>query len=77
MIVSEISSHVHKCSHKYGIEIPTLIAHAKGLDKNNGNYYWTESTITEITNIGISFALLEEGQKDSTRLDQSKQAHRL
>ena len=37
MIVSAVSSRVRKCSHKYGIDIPTSIAHAKSIDMKNGN----------------------------------------
>ena len=44
VIVSEVSLRVRKYSHKYGIDIPTSIAHAKRLDGNNGNIYWTDAT---------------------------------
>ena len=63
VIVSEVSLRVWKYSHKYGIDIPTSIAHAKGLDKKNGNFYWMDSTTKEMKNIVIMFNFMEEGQK--------------
>ena len=35
MIVSAVSSRVRNCSHKYGIEIPTSIAHTKIINLKN------------------------------------------
>ena len=44
MIMSAVSSRVRKCSHKYGIEIPSSIAHAKRVDLKNGKICgWMQS----------------------------------
>ena len=61
--MSSVSSRVRKCSHKYGIEIPTSIAHAKRIDLKNGNNLWMDAITKEMTNVGIAFTILDEGKK--------------
>ena len=61
--MSTVSSRVRKCSHKYGIEIPTSIAHAKGIDPKNGFFLWMDAITKEMTNVGIAFTILDEGKK--------------
>ena len=63
MIVSAVSSRVRKCSHKYGIYIPTSIAHAKRIDLKNGKHLWMDAIKKEMTNVGIAFTILDEGKK--------------
>ena len=58
-----VSSRVRKCSHKYGIEIPTSISHAKMIDLKNGNNLWMDAITKEMTNVGIAFTILYEGKK--------------
>ena len=62
--MSAISSRARKCSHKYGIEISTSIAHAKRIDLKNGNNFWMDAITKETTNVGIAFTILNEGKKD-------------
>ena len=52
-----------KCLHRYGIEIPTSIAHAKRIDLKNGNNFWMNAITKEMTNVGIAFTILDEGKK--------------
>ena len=61
--MSAVSSRVRKCSHKYGIEIPTSIAHAKRIDMKNGNNVWMNAITKEMTNVGIAFTIIDEGKK--------------
>ena len=61
--MSAVSSRVRKCSHKYGIEIPTSIAHAKRIDLKNGNNFWMDAITKEMTNVGIELMILNEGKK--------------
>ena len=56
-------SRVRKCSHKYGIEIPTSITHAKLIDQKNGNHFWTDAILKEIKNFSIAFTILDLGKK--------------
>ena len=58
--MSAVSSRVRKFSHKYGFEIPSSISHAKKLDENNGNTFWTDGIRKEMMNVGIAFVLLEQ-----------------
>ena len=61
--MSAVSSRVKNCSHKYGIEIPTSIAHARGIDTKNGNNFWMDAITKEMTNVGITFTILDEDKK--------------
>ena len=63
IIVSEVSLRVRRCSHKYEIEVPTSIASAKKIDEKNGDDFWEKVIKKEMTNIGISFSILSEGEK--------------
>ena len=63
MIVFAVSSRVRKFSHKYGIEIPTSISHAKRIDLKNGNNLWMDAITKEMTNVGIAFTILDESKK--------------
>ena len=61
--MSAVSLRARKCSHKYGIEIPTSIAHAKRIDLKNGNNFWMDAITNEITNVVIAFTILDKGKK--------------
>ena len=61
--MSAVSSRVRKCSHKYGIEIPTSITHAKRIDQKNENTFWTDAILKEMKNVGIAFTILDLGNK--------------
>ena len=61
--MSAVSSRVTKCSHKYGIEIPTYITHATQTDQKNGNTFWTDAILKEMKNVGIAFTILDLGKK--------------
>ena len=50
-------------THKYGIEIPTSIEHAKELDKKNGNTLWQDALKKEMSNVSIDFDILDHGVK--------------
>ncbi len=63
IIVSAVSSGVQRTTHKYGIEVPTSIAHAKQLDAQNSDTYWQDAIEKEMANVGIAFAIQEWGVK--------------
>ena len=42
-IISAVNSRIKRITHKYGIEVPTSIEHAKLIDKRNGNRYWQDA----------------------------------
>ena len=61
--MSAVSLRVRKASHKYGIDIPTLIASARNIDEKNGNNYWITAIQKEMNNVGIALTILENGIK--------------
>ena len=62
IIISVINTRIWKTTHKYGIEIPRNIRHAKELDQANGNDFWGKAIGKEMTNVGIAFEILDESQ---------------
>jgi hypothetical protein len=40
ILISKLQARARKCTHKYGIEVPTSIAHAQRIDTENGNRMW-------------------------------------
>ena len=61
-IIPAVNSCVQKAAHKFGIEIPTSIEHCKWLNKDNGNALWMDSVIKEMTDVGVSFDILEDDE---------------
>ena len=60
-IISAVNSRVKKTSHKYGIEVPTSVQHAKEIDECNGNTYWADAIAKEMANVAVAFEILEPG----------------
>lgn len=52
-----------KTSHKYGIEVPTSVAHAMRLDAESGTTYWKDALGKEMWNVGGAIEILDEGQQ--------------
>lgn len=50
-------------THKYGIEMPTSISHAKKIDEANGNHFWREAIAKEMTNVGWHLRCYPQGNK--------------
>ena len=63
MIVSAINSRVRKRTHKYGIEVPHLLENTLCIDAKNGNTFWSDAHIIEMTNVGVAFEILPNGEK--------------
>ena len=51
-----------KATHKYGIYIPTSVDHAEEIDKRNQNTFWQDAINLEMSNIGIAFKVLDQGE---------------
>ena len=60
--ISAVNSRVKKATHKYGIEIPTSVEHAKKIDKKNNNTYWLDTIKKEMYNVSIAFEILDHDQ---------------
>ena len=63
VIISAVNSRVKKRTHKYGIEVPRTIEEALRLDRKNGNTFWADATKKEMSNVGIAFEILGDGEK--------------
>ena len=63
VILSAIKTRVRKTTHKFGIEIPTSIEHAKRLDAANNNCLWMTALEKEMKNVGVAFELLPTGKQ--------------
>ena len=63
IILSKIKARIRKTTHKYGVEVPTGIEHAHRLDRENGNSLWRDALAKEMTEVGVAFEVLAEGQK--------------
>ena len=60
VIISNVTSRARKTTHKYGIEMPTEIEHAKRIDAKNGNTFWIDAIKKEMHDVGIAFEILED-----------------
>ena len=60
-IIAAVKSRVRKTTHKYGVEIPNSVEHARRLDQANGNTLWMDALSKEMTNIGVAFEILQDG----------------
>ena len=40
IIISSVETHIQKTTHKYGIEVPTNVAHVMEIDRRNNNSLW-------------------------------------
>ena len=48
-----------RITHKYGIEVPTSLDHAKRIDERNKNTLWSDAIQKEMDNIAVAFDILE------------------
>ena len=62
IIISKIKERIRKTTHKYGIEIPRSVEHAKELDEKNNNSLWQEAIDKEMHNVGVAFQILEDDE---------------
>jgi hypothetical protein len=61
-IISAVKSRVKHTTHKYGVEVPRSMNHARQLDKKNGNTLWISAWEKEMTNVSIAFEILDDGE---------------
>ena len=60
-ILSKVKSKYWQRTHKYGIEIPKSISHAKQLDAKNNNTLWWDAICDEMATIRVAFEEIVEG----------------
>ena len=59
---SILKTQMQQTKHKYGIEIPTSIEHAKELNQKDGSDFWMKVLAQEMYNIGVEIEILAKGQ---------------
>ena len=59
-ILSKVKSKYWQRSHKYGIEIPKNVEHAKRLDAKNNNTLWWDAICEEMSTVRVAFEEIEE-----------------
>ena len=57
-IIAAVNSRVRRTTHKYGIDVPMSIAHAKKLDAINGDRLWQDAIELEMNNVAVAFEIL-------------------
>ena len=62
IIISKVKARIRKTTHKYGIEVPRSVEHAKELDIKNKNSLWQDAIDKEMHNIGVAFQILENDE---------------
>jgi hypothetical protein len=50
-----------KRTHKFGIGLPKTVKEGLGLDKKNGNTFWSDAIAKEMKNSRITFKILLDG----------------
>jgi len=63
VILATVKCRVQQTTHKYGVELPRDVDHARELDIKNGNSFWMDALDKEMYNVGVAFEILDEGQK--------------
>jgi hypothetical protein len=61
-IIAAVKSRMKVNTHKYGIEVPRNLAHAKVLDERNNNTLWMDAWKKEMSNVSIAFEFLPSGE---------------
>ena len=62
-IISAVKSRAVKATHKYGLEVPTSVAEAQRIDRDNNNRYWQDAIDKEMLNVGAAFEILDDNSK--------------
>jgi hypothetical protein len=63
VILSAVKARLRKTAHKYGIEIPSSVAHASRVDAKNGNTFWRDAIALEMRNNGVAVDILDSGER--------------
>ena len=61
-IISAANSIVSNKTHKFVIEVPMSIFHAKQWDANNGDTLWQDAISKEMYPVLVAFKIWEEGE---------------
>ena len=62
-IIAAVNKRYHKCSHKFGIEIPKTVKRAIEIDRENGNTFWQDALANEMVALQVAFKIFEGESK--------------
>ena len=62
IILCKVKSKYWQTTHKYGIEIPKNINHAKEIDRRNGNSLWWDAICQEMATVRVAFEAIDDGK---------------
>ena len=51
VIIGKVQARIKKTAHKFGLELPNSIAHARKLDVRNKNTFWVDAIAKEMFNV--------------------------
>ena len=63
-IISKVKASYWLKTHKFGIEVPKSVEHAKKLDAANGDTLWWDAICQEMRNVRIAFEEWDKEEKD-------------
>ena len=70
-IISAIQSRINRATHKYGIEVPTSVDHARAIDASNGNNLWMQAIDKEMKQVAVASEIFDEGTSPPVRWSKS------
>jgi hypothetical protein len=59
-IIADVTKRYHKCTHKFGIQVPKTWDEAVELDEGNGNTLWQDAIRKEMNNVCIAFKIMND-----------------
>ena len=62
-ILSKVKTKYWQRTHKFGIEIPRDVNHARAIDLKNGNRLWGNAIREEMDTVGVAFEVLDCEEK--------------
>ena len=63
-IIAKVKARFLKNSHKFGVGLPTSVEEAYRIDQKNNNTLWRDAIKKEMTNVSVSFHILDHGEED-------------
>ena len=67
-IIAKVKARFLKKSHKFGLQVPTLVEEAYRLDQKNNNTLWCDAIKKEMTNVAVDFSHLGSRWRRSCRI---------
>lgn len=61
-IVASVNRRMVKRTHKFGIEVPSMVEDAYALDRVNNNTLWRDAIHKEMTNVKVAFQFLSDDE---------------